>query len=268
MEAGPARRDVDALTGGRLRERSRCPAEPSALEFWALEPSVAESLLRDRGWLHLTCGPTDPDELVTLVAHVGQPVPADGLVVAWPVTPRSSHGYGSTFSETTEPADLHTDAQYASRPDDAFVLHAEVPASCGGGSNLVLHGDDLLDRLVRSAPSALRTLESTVVPFKVPHRFAGEHGDVVWGRVLEPDGRIRWRLDTLRGGFDHLGLSPTPAIASAIAAFAEAVVGATPTTVHLVSGAQLVVDNRRCLHGRTAFDDLRRLLWRIRWTWR
>ncbi|MEV4847921.1 TauD/TfdA family dioxygenase [Micromonospora matsumotoense] len=37
--------------------------------------------------------------------------------------------------------------------------------------------------------------------------------------------------------------------------------------LRLRAGEEIVVDNTRILHARTAFRDHRRLLWRIRWQW-
>lgn len=173
----------------------------------------------------------------------------------WPVAPRARTG---TFSVTAEAAGLHTDAQYHDQPEEYFLLFCVVAARCGGGANRLLRLHDLTpdldlpeadeaslrqDLWTWTAPEVFRT--SAASGRRKPHAVLGE------------DGTVRWRYDNLttqspeRGNVArrfHQYLESHPAVETCL----------------LAAGDVLYCDNQRALHGRSAFCDPERLLYRTR----
>ncbi len=138
---------------------------------------------------------------------------------------------------------LHTDLSYSSAPPPFFLLHSLVNSSRNGGMTTLCPLRSLLGRL---SAEALHQLSLPQFLFPVPSYYPGD-GQVT-SAVLHaaPDGSlwIRFRRDGLR--------STTWVGMAAVAELLEAIAGETLET-HLESGSALLIDNRRWLHGRTAF---------------
>ncbi len=138
---------------------------------------------------------------------------------------------------------LHTDLSYSSSPPPFFLLHSLVNSPRNGGMTTLCSLRSLLDRL---SEETLRQLSLPQFIFPIPSYYPGN--GLVTSSVLHtaPDGSrwIRFRRDGLR--------STTWAGMAAVADLLEAIAGQTLET-HLESGSVLLVDNRRWLHGRTAF---------------
>lgn len=138
---------------------------------------------------------------------------------------------------------LHTDLSYSSSPPPFFLLHSLANSPRNGGMTTLCSLQSLLDQLPQET---LRQLALPQFIFPIPSYYPGDLP--VTSPVLHtaPDGSpwIRFRRDGLR--------STTWAGMAAVAELLEAIAGQTLET-HLECGSVLLIDNRRWLHGRTAF---------------
>lgn len=153
---------------------------------------------------------------------------------------------GRSFASTSRYTPLHSDSQlHLGAPPDVQIM-ACLRAVEAGGESLLLDTWALLDDLSRDDPALVDAL------FRAPRRIPFVFGDVFGATVA------------LRGSslaFTHSPVSPPR---DAIAARLGEHLRARPADLVRVSaGEVLVVDNRRMLHGRNAFDDTRREFTRI-----
>ncbi len=152
---------------------------------------------------------------------------------------------GRSFASSTGPAPLHTDSQlYRGRPAHFQVLGC-VRASRTGGESLVLDLHAVLEAIGE------RDLALFDALFRVPRSF--------------PFHQIVFQLGspaTLAAVSDDLVFTHAPRANDAIGA-ALLPYFARPHVVALAPGDLIIVDNHRCAHGRTAFDDPSRELQRI-----
>lgn len=141
---------------------------------------------------------------------------------------------GRSFASNSGPAPLHTDSQlFRGRPAHLQVLFC-VRAATRGGTSLIADGFATLDRV---DPELL---------FRTPRSFPFVFGDFVASTVAAVDRDVF---------FTH---SPRPdPIGAEIERCLEV------ERVDLRPGGVLVVDNHRCVHGRTAFEDRSRQLQRL-----
>ncbi|WP_051760125.1 TauD/TfdA family dioxygenase [Herbidospora cretacea] len=219
----------------------------------ATETSGAADVLATRGWVVVRGAWDVPTHAQALrfAARFGRPSARDGGRAVWEVRPRP---LGGTFSQRSGPVPLHTDAQYHPDPEDLVCLFAVRPAADGGHSLLLPAGRALA--ALRARPDGARAETALRRPqwsWTTPAVFAG-------GRAAPPvpvfsGDTVRWRPDNLVASEEGR---------AAAAAFAAALAGAGPAGVRLTPGDVLLIDNRRTLHGRTAFGDPRRLMLRVR----
>lgn len=209
-----------------------------------------------RGLSFLAGGPPDPDRVLEVAAEFGTPSARDGGRAAWSVAAMTDRP-GATFSVRTGEAQLHTDAQYHRHPEDLVCLFCVRPAAKGGHTRVLTAADALA--AVQRHPRARQVRAALAQPrwwWQAPEVFHAESGHL--SAVLPGDGTIRWRADNLgpRLPVDQLRA----------AAVFEACVESAPGIVELrlAAGDLVVLDNQRALHGRTAFWDRRRLLFRVR----
>jgi alpha-ketoglutarate-dependent taurine dioxygenase len=224
--------------------------------------SAAKAELARSGWTvlrglpFLAGGRPDPDRVLEVAAAFGTPSARDGNRPVWPVAAATDRP-GATFSLRAGEARLHTDAQYHRRPEDLVCLFCVRPAAAGGHTR-VLHAADAV-AAVRRHPRARQVLLELARPqwsWVAPEVFQAESGHR--SAILPGDGTIRWRGDNLRSG---LSVDQVRA-AAAFEACVEAASGVVE--VRLGAGDLVVLDNRRTMHGRTAFWDRCRLLLRVR----
>ncbi|MET7483856.1 TauD/TfdA family dioxygenase [Streptomyces sp. NPDC005538] len=214
----------------------------------------ARRSLRARGWAYLTeAGFTDGTvvdrrRLLDLARCFGTPSDHDAGAAVWPVRARRS-GTADTFSLRTGPAPLHTDAAYSPQPEDVVCLFTVRPAADGGHSRLLPAREAILGL----PGGTLAELRSPVWRWSTPGVFRTPERRVAGYPVLEGADRMRWRSDNLLS-------------AGRCRDFFAAHVERHPAVVELPSlpDSVLIVDNRTVLHGRTAFDDPDRLLYRVR----
>jgi lysine 2,3-aminomutase len=138
---------------------------------------------------------------------------------------------------------LHTDLSYSPSPPPFFLLHSLVNSPHDGGMTTLCSLASLLGGL---SEETLHQLSLPLFIFPIPSYYPG--GGVVTSSVLHTAGDgsrwIRFRRDGLR--------STTWAGMAAVGELLEAISGLTLET-HLERGSMLLIDNRRWLHGRTAF---------------
>ncbi|GMV14957.1 MAG: hypothetical protein AMXMBFR56_31810 [Polyangiaceae bacterium] len=205
------------------------------------------ALLEQRGFALLRPDPArssselaarDPWEAATLIW--GE---SPELVERQPIAPVP---WGRSFASTSGDTPLHSDSQlYAGAPPDLQLMFCERAASRGGETTL-LDTWSLLDAIERAEPELFRLL------FHANRRIPFVFGDVVGPTVSLRRGAL---------AFTH---SPMPTAGDPIAERLQAhLERAALERVRPESGELLVVDNRRMLHGRSAFDDPERRFTRL-----
>ncbi|WP_437488901.1 TauD/TfdA family dioxygenase [Sorangium sp. So ce1014] len=158
---------------------------------------------------------------------------------------------GRSFAASSAAAPLHTDSQcFAGAPPAVQIMACVRPAERGGGC-LLLDGWPLLSTIERADPELFRAL------FTVYRRIPFVFGDFFGPTVSLRDGAL---------ALTHAPVVPPgDAIAARLAPFIEA---SRREVIELALGPAdlLVVDNRRMLHGRRAFEGgarefVRLLVW-------
>lgn len=211
--------------------------------------------------------------LLKWVNELGIPVDHDrGEQKIWSIRKTAEESKVPTYSQHNDEAKLHTDSQYREHPEEAFALLMLQPAECGGGESWAMHVSRILD-LLRAMPQGHRyerLLRSARVPFAVPTIFNRQDGaavEVVEATIFSGP-FIRYREDTLKAGLMH-GNVPTSEVMEAIEALESVIHNPRNAQVFkLRRGDLLICDNRKLLHGRSAFSDLRRHLLRTRFNWK
>ncbi|AUX30260.1 MULTISPECIES: TauD/TfdA family dioxygenase [Sorangium] len=155
---------------------------------------------------------------------------------------------GRSFAASSAAAPLHTDSQsFAGAPPAVQIMACVRPAERGGAC-LLLDGWALLAAIERADPELFRAL------FTVHRRIPFVFGDVFGPTVSLRDGAL---------ALTHAPVAPPgDAIAARLARFVEA---SRREVIELALGPGdvLVVDNRRMLHGRRAFEGGARELVRL-----
>lgn len=191
---------------------------------------------------------------------LGRLLPQDGDgALAREVRYRGRHlGEGATgrYSDSKDGGNFHTDGPH--RPDTApewFSLLCVRQAKSGGGLILVL-ASQIIERLDDDTAAVLQQ------PFLFDQREEG--ASPVSRPVLEQDADGGWRVNYLREyielGHRHPDGTPlTPVQRDALDRFdtviAELVEAPDRIEIKLEPGQFALIDNRRLLHGRTAFGD-------------
>lgn len=159
----------------------------------------------------------------------------------------------------------HTDGfAYGERYPD-HVLLACARSSQVGGESYVVDGYEVLDALRSASPEG--ELVQRLVDVAVDQTEPGMQRSVtpIVGATVR--GRTMLRRFPFQRPSDH---STDPAAdAEMIDAWSEAIVAAAADAprFRLAPGEIAVIDNYRMFHGRDAYDDLDRRMWRVRvWT--
>jgi hypothetical protein len=249
--------------------RTATPPSLGSITRWRTDPRLrtARDEVRDQGWAvlrdlpFLHRGQARESVALAIASAFGVPSGRDGGQHVWPVRPDPG-GESDTFSGTAGAAGFHTDAQYHQVPEGFVCLFAVRPADSGGHTR-VLSARDAAAAINRLPDSerAFRLLSEPRWHWRTPRDFTTPepgHGSRLTAPVLPGDGTIRWRGDNLsmRTPRAHRGIAPV------VDRCLDAADGAQ--TLALQAGDLVVLDNLRALHGRTEFDDTRRLLLRIR----
>jgi alpha-ketoglutarate-dependent taurine dioxygenase len=228
---------------------------------------LAKAALHRRGWAvlrdlpFLAAGRADERAVLAIASAFGIPSGRDGGCHVWPVRP-DPRGEGDTFSTRSGAAGFHTDAQYHRVPESFVCLFTVRPARTGGLTRVLSVGDATGTLRARAdGERLLRSLAEPVWRWRMPHSLGGcgdAGGDPGGAPVLPGDGTMRWRGDNLAAGTPSAQRSVVPAVEQCL----DTAQGAQ--TLALRPGDVVIVDNKRALHGRTAFDDPQRLLLRVR----
>ncbi len=186
--------------------------------------------------------------------------------VAWPIGVNRQPGWASprnNIAGQAGPASLHTDVPAADDPDRYIAMYCIRPCALGGGQSLVMPIDGITANL---GVDDIATLAGVPAPFATDV-FAtdGTYTHTVCRQpVFFYDAtRIRYRHEMLRAGIELE--PPEPTLAQALARLQHILASprAAMATLQLHRGQMLLLDNTRCLHGRTAFRDTSRYL--LRW---
>jgi len=221
--------------------------------------AVTRGALPPPGWLVEDLGPdtvAEPDAVARYASRFGTISDRDGGSV-WPIAARASSG---TFSMTAAAAPLHTDAQYRDHPEDAFILACVRPATVDGDT-VLLTVAELVDTLAsrHDWPELEAALTAPLWQWRTPAVFDGPETN-------SPTAVLSWRPDSsplMRWRYDNLVQNEEHACAAKIVADVASTHPAT-RIIRLEAGQVLVCDNAAVLHGRTAFTDHNRMLWRVR----
>lgn len=198
----------------------------------------------------------DVSMVKNFAARFGSPSERDGGIAVWPIRARKQKG---TFSEVVGEARLHTDSQYRETPETAFILACIRPARLGGDS-MLLSAQAAIKAAERNlGMTEILLLRQPIWQWTVPAVFRAEEDAAVSpsSEIIGPDGTIRWRDDNV--------VCDTKEKRIVVSKFSMALRNSKEIVqVRLEAGDVLVCDNKFALHGRTAFDDFDRLLYRVR----
>jgi alpha-ketoglutarate-dependent taurine dioxygenase len=174
-----------------------------------------------------------------------------------------------TYSEHSHEAELHTDSQYSSYPEDYFGLLTLKKATCGGGLSYLVSLKDIL-RELRSLPNGNKIeeiLSTTDYPFIVPNVFKKSIEKEVefnYGPILR-DNEIRFRIDTFEKALIHKAANCTEQQVEAYRILKNIILNTTFVNEFYLEPRDLIfINNKTMLHGRSQFTDSNRHLLRIR----
>jgi hypothetical protein len=186
-----------------------------------------------------------------LLPHLGTIYPhrdsdANGVTEIQHVESRAGLAGFAGFSN--DRLELHTDRSSAASPPDLLIMFCRLPATVGGYLQIV-DGRRLFDRIQKRDLALLKRLLSTQCVFQADDRslFASSIFEVL------PTGRmgVRFRLDG-KGFFCNQDWGIIAEFLGHAHAVAE--------SFRLEKGQLAIIDNRRCLHGRTAFLGARNMI--------
>lgn len=208
----------------------------------------------------------------SLCLCIGKPTPTDvhENKIIWDVAPRiPKKNYTTTFSENYSEAGLHTDNQYRKKPERYVALFV-VQAAKKGGINFVVDGKEVIRKLKISSEGkkCVGILESNKFPFRVPTAYTKRRRENTPEIIFKPiisGNSVRFRLDTIMGGFECCPNFATPGRLWAVNYFSKYLENyPRKFFIKLKNGEILFVNNHEILHGRTSFKDAKRHLLRVR----
>ena len=210
-------------------------------------------------------------KFLTFSELIGLPISHDikGTII-WNIkNNEASKSFIKTFSEHNHEADLHTDSQYSSYPEDYFGLLTLKRAACGGGISYLLSLENILKEL-KSTPEGIAAMDILMqdqFPFVVPNVFkkhSSKKVEYVLGTVLT-NTEIRYRTDTIQKALDYHPSICTPQQVAAFHYLRNLVRNSAYThKFFLENGDLFLINNQTTLHGRGSFEDNERHLLRIR----
>ena len=211
-------------------------------------------------------------EFLAFCQQVGRPIlhnfDQDSFV--WDIKPvANSTSKYITHSEVNAAASLHSDSSFSNEPEDYFALFSIKKSTCGGGASQIMSAKQFIAN-IRAMPGGDKTehtLRSKPYPFKVPDIFKKEkENDFEYneGYILQDD-YIRYRSDCILECIKHesniLDKDQKDALEKVEEMLSKSM-GVDEFT--LQPGECLFIQNKKVLHGRTAFKDLSRHLLRVR----
>lgn len=192
----------------------------------------------------------------------------DSLI--WTMKPQNETGENRfrTFSEHSAAAPLHTDSQYRPKPENFLAFYVYRQARCGGGQTTVLNGRKLINSLIASAQGqlAVKTLSLVKIPFLIPPIFITDtRKTFIQAPIFGKTPLLRYRPDNLKTELIKAPASQKHAIIESLEFLKETIDSSIHTNEFLLNdGDLLLINNHTNLHGRRAFEDQNRCLFRIR----
>ena len=239
-----------------MRTSSGCPRR-------TFDPAEARRVLETDGCVILTGLGRSPEDAVAVAHSV---FGADVLQVPEPSEVRAGGAKDRrpTDLDHSAPLPSHTDGfSYGDRYPDYFVLLCGQSSPVGGESFLV-DGYDVVERLgtTKEGSELVERMQSTPVDQTEPDM----HRSVSPILGYTPGGRMMLRLFPFQRPSDES--TDTAADQQMIDAWREAIVSeaAAAPRFKLAPGEAAIIDNYRMMHGREAYSDLDRLMWRV-WVW-
>jgi alpha-ketoglutarate-dependent taurine dioxygenase len=222
------------------------PSGPTSLH----DPAALGALAR-LGWVMLEAVPPLEAQVAELLSPLGTLMPQYGQRKFWAVEARDS-GKGTSLGNLA--LRLHTELAEFESPPDYVALYAERPAA-EGGALLLCDVRPFLASLTAPELGTLLTAEMTV---KAEGSIADRYGDFSYtGPILSPSPfGLRLRLD--QHFIDRNGPPAVRDFRDRLMVYAER----TTVEVRQPRASLIIWDNRSVLHGRTAFEDGARRLWR------
>lgn len=251
-------RPPEDLTSVRLPEPVRDLARA------ALRP-IAEALEQGPGFVILTPPPGDLDDRQRTLLYwlLGQALATpvvqnvQGALLYDVRDTGQDVRYGARFSVTSAESSFHTDASFFDDLVDYVGLLCLRPARSGGLSQLV-DGRAVFEELSARHPEALAVLRQ---PFHVDRRGgmrAGEPPTATFPVLCQQGEQLTYRYLRywIEAGHEKIGVPLSTEQTAALDALDE-VLNAPGLRVEffLRQGETFLVNNRRLLHNRTAFDD-------------
>jgi alpha-ketoglutarate-dependent taurine dioxygenase len=201
-------------------------------------------------WTAEASGPA----MVDFVSRIGILNPHLGHETdVWDIRPLKTAG--GARSHTAEEFPMHTDCSFEDPPPRYMALYVVNEDQLGGGLSTLVDTEVLMRHL---SPRAITTLHTTEFDIRVPPEFFKGTASIR-GRILSASKLWRYRSDTI------VRDTCTPAQLQALGELDALLENPHMIlTTKLPSGAMLILDNSRWLHGRTAIYDPARWLKRIR----
>lgn len=210
--------------------------------------------------------------LFAFSACIGIPTATDKIDrrVVWDVKVREGKS-ATTFSEHSDEADLHTDAQYFPQPERYMMLYVVSSARCGGGISTLRDLRCIRSGLQESSEGrwARAHLVDRELPFRVPGVFTETGGadklEVTFAPIFSTRPAIRFRSDTLKKGLALHPVLDTPELRRAIGILERELAKKEKLfSMHMPADSLQIVNNHEALHGRTPFSDHQRHVLRVR----
>jgi alpha-ketoglutarate-dependent taurine dioxygenase len=146
---------------------------------------------------------------------------------------------------------LHTDGTNWPTPNDFTLLHCIRADGGGGGRSRILSAKALVSAVeAQLGPAALRAAREMRVPWAVAAELGG---GVCWRAPL--GGGVRWLRYTIDVGAELVRQRQAREVLRLVDALDGVIAETTPAEFALEPGDTLVIDNRRCLHGRSSIES-------------
>jgi alpha-ketoglutarate-dependent taurine dioxygenase len=146
---------------------------------------------------------------------------------------------------------LHTDGTNWPMPNDFTLLHCIRADGGGGGRSRVLSATALACAVEAQLGSAVLNVAREL---PLPWAVAAELGGGVHWRAPLGEG-VRWLRYTIDMGAELVSERPVHDVLRLVDALEGVIDETTPAEFALEPGDTLVIDNRRCLHGRSPIES-------------